>query len=295
MRALRLRFAPVAVGVAVVGLGGLTGCPKYNPDGDCQRICQRLTACGLLPSPLGGGDDPQANCLDRCRLTDPATFDEIAMCGSKHPDAEASSFEELWCGEGDTACRLTASCLTQTFPGSGVLGRSTADVTVAEEAAADGGAQAAEEPGDSTCQAPAMLVEAASRELCAQLGIQTLTVALHQLSPPPPLTVACADQLPEPIHFGNLMPGPTQPEIQVRWVAPAAAVDGGVSSAAAGTAVCRAFFGPRVVLRAGQRTVLSVALPTTLATLSSTGHDCQSGTTGTTNVMADGATPEAGD
>src|ERR1700722_5033906 len=95
MRRKGLALAPL--------LAFLAGCDASTHD-QCMDACNALTACGLLPSPLGAGDNLVANCIDRCVNSDPTTRGAIETCtGSAEAGAETigDNLARSWCGEAD--------------------------------------------------------------------------------------------------------------------------------------------------------------------------------------------------
>jgi hypothetical protein len=56
------------------------GCDESPQALECQTLCKRLLECRYLPSPLGTGTDPRANCEERCELSATATSNAVRAC-----------------------------------------------------------------------------------------------------------------------------------------------------------------------------------------------------------------------
>lgn len=239
------RNSLLAIASAIV----LSGCPAENSDSTCTAFCDVAVRCGILPSPLGSGDDrntQQANCRARCRLSDEVSFTTITRCAVPlPPDA---STEALWCGDGTAVCAGLDACLASNFPMADV----TAEAAVSVYLIAGTGA-AANQPA-ATCEPspdPSTFSAAIS---CSddQLEIETISVTLVQRLPLLVNALDCAAASAAPILVEGLSAGPVQPS---------ADVEAGVGIAR--TRLCRRFYGGRVILAGGSVGVTSIAIPTT--------------------------------
>src|SRR6187402_2825856 len=66
----------------MLGLG-LVHCAPGATHPECQRACEELENCGLLPSLFGAGPNREANCVERCsREQEPEAVDADGSGGS---------------------------------------------------------------------------------------------------------------------------------------------------------------------------------------------------------------------
>jgi hypothetical protein len=82
-------------------------CLQEYDDDDCERACEVLESCDLLPSALGVGDDgPDAedNCQPRCEQSESNPRERVLAC------TRASE------------CSEVKACLDAEFPGYGFAG-----------------------------------------------------------------------------------------------------------------------------------------------------------------------------
>ena len=113
------------------------GCAETHSHADCRNLCKDLSRCNYLPSPLGTGDDPQAqvdNCIARCELTTGRSADAVRECQTE-VDFDAP--------KDDTACGKLRNCLVQAA-GVPILGKGDVALLVT---AGDGG---------PSCECPAL-------------------------------------------------------------------------------------------------------------------------------------------
>ncbi|MCP4680262.1 MAG: hypothetical protein GY854_33175 [Deltaproteobacteria bacterium] len=77
----------------------------------CEKICEKLEKCEMLPSVLGSGnkEEAAANCKLRCEVTSGETRGDIENCLSGIDDAGLA-----WCEE-DTPCLYAQGCLLELF------------------------------------------------------------------------------------------------------------------------------------------------------------------------------------
>ena len=104
-------------------LGGAASCSLTTDNPECPGLCQLLADCGVLPSALGnstGKFSDQANCEQRCALTEASIRDDINQC--------SKDVDRTWCQERNS-CRSFAACLEARFPDQQATG--VAQVTVA--------------------------------------------------------------------------------------------------------------------------------------------------------------------
>jgi hypothetical protein len=266
-------------------------CLKLESDTACTTACENAEQCGLLPSPLGAagqGVTDQQNCIDRCNVTSPDQRTVVTSC--TNVDAALDGRAMAWCGDGVTsgsgACDQIASCLTQAL-GEGILGQSALSIVLAP----GGDAEApADVPDASTCVAcnsqcggKVCDSRACGGALGAQnatswcVSVQAATAQLFYISGTRQVfgpTVACSDGLDRASVFDSLSPGPFRAGVKIRGASQADA--GNVEGGAPTAPYCWVFYGPKVVLGAGEtdQTVVGLLEP---GVLSSRGgvHTCE--------------------
>lgn len=106
------------------------GCADEKVSTICRRACARAQLCGLLPSSLGGGDDPLDNCRERCSLSDDNDKGvQAAVIECMQASEPPTHFESDWC-EDRSQCAAAAGCLRGRLPGS-TLGQASLTVQLA--------------------------------------------------------------------------------------------------------------------------------------------------------------------
>lgn len=167
-----------------------TAC-QPDPSAACEKLCERLNYCELLPSPLGAGttkDEWTANCEARCVETeDEQIVRDVNECLRGVVDSDApppENKEILWCDSGTRSppqCGMAAECLVQRFNDSTILGEGKVEllaVEADEDNSVEGGA-----PRHLQCHAAVedqhtRAVSAAG--LCGQLGATGITAFANQ-------------------------------------------------------------------------------------------------------------------
>jgi hypothetical protein len=259
----------VALAAALLAL---VQCSESATARRCQQACARLNACGLLPSPLGGGLDSQDNCQSRCQESDQPSDSNLqsAVLDCVLPSESGTGigdFGRSWCGApldatteaNDGLCAQVAACLSRTNPSGSILGQSSLTVLVAGNA--DGGSPlpTAEGPGCATSCCDAAQETPTDPSWCLAVGARSIQAFVVQESNATlGATQTCAAALTNPTLFPGLTPGLARPGLYVagQTVAPAPP-DGGDADAEAGvgsSAYCWVFWGEQVVTRAGATT-----------------------------------------
>jgi hypothetical protein len=259
-------------------LVSLAGCTSTSTRDVCAGACDALSACGLLPSPLGAGDQLVGNCTERCVSSDPVARSAIETCtGTAEAGAETlgDNLERSWCGEvdgsasGDEACSRVAACLGRAFAGTSILGEAALTVLVTTN-----GDAAAPVPTDDTCQAAVGAEAPPTVDWCAGVGARSVQAFAVQestaiLGP----SQTCAAAISSPTTFTPLKPGLVRPGVLVQGeqvipvdaggdaegsvdVADGSMPEGGTT----GVAFCWVFWGEQVVARAGTTQTANVPL-----------------------------------
>ncbi len=237
-RTLRLLAAPLAL---------LAGCARDLGVADevraeCQRICDRLDRCGLLPSALGSGEGREAegHCALRCELTESRLRSDVSACLlDPEPGRRPSSAGDCapWRG-GESVCLSARDCLRTVFAadvpvvGTGDLvvrfgvgevraGAAGGDCRPARVSAADEGVL---EPVRSRAgqESPDRCTPLASGDWCAALNVGSVRVFVLQDGRAEERAAAsCETALSGESRFRNLMPGTARPGAKLAGACPA--------------------------------------------------------------------------
>jgi hypothetical protein len=265
MGALRRIAATVAV---LAALAGLAECNDDATARSCEAACARIQACGLLPSPLGAGPDPQENCSSRCEESDPTLRSAALDCALP---AEAGrgigDFGRSWCGAPtdaaieslDGLCSQVAVCLSRVNSGGAILGQ--ASLTVLAAGLADGGSPlpTAEDLGcTTTCCTPAQ-EPPTDPSWCTLVGARSVQAfVVQQANATLGGSQTCAAALTTPTSFSEVTPGLARPGLYVMGQsmigAPSDAGEAGTDAAIVSPSYCWVFWGNQVVVRAGSGT-----------------------------------------
>lgn len=107
----------------------------------CERLCERLNQCELLPSPLGAGNTSSewtANCEARCFETQDASIvRDVNEClrGVVDPSSDEQNEQSLWCdsdGRDPPQCAVAAECMVQLLGDLTILGEGKVEVLAVE-------------------------------------------------------------------------------------------------------------------------------------------------------------------
>lgn len=255
---------PRSIDLALVALLS-AGCSK--PNEQCATTCELLGACGLLPSPLGAGQDPYDNCKERCNQTDPGVREPIFACVD-NSDIFSAPSARSWCGpaEGSTrepedgVCLALATCMNRSLPNTDVLGQSSVSVLVV---GGDSNSGALPSPREVDCQDQSSVNTPVPVDWCAQVGARTIQpFVLQESAAVMAPAESCGLALTTATTFAPITPGLVRPGIYVvgQTATPmsdagnAAGIaeppDGGAPDASA-SQYCWVFWGDQVVAQAG--------------------------------------------
>jgi hypothetical protein len=160
------------------------GCGDDDADA-CSTFCKELGDCHYLPSSLGGGASPVANCTDRCERSAGGTSAELARDRCLKVDA--------------AACDLLGTCLDTNLPGTGARG--VGEATVAFRVDMPSGI----EQGPFT----------ASDTFCQRLGHAEITLTSANLPTSNILRVSCEEALGEGFTQIQLPAGQYSPVVKI--------------------------------------------------------------------------------
>lgn len=247
------------LGVATL-LAVAVGCQPPSSEADCSETCERLDACGFLPSPIAPkleGIDLLDSCKERCIASDPELVEELQSCAAVVRPSPA-----LWCaptnGKG-SACEQAATCMQKLvapeFPITGkVTLRLEARTGALPHKDPPKDCQAAEQGEEDGMTLPAV------SNLCDrnQLGVDEIEYFVLQGGTElPPKHYPCAAGLERGAEF-TLKPGPVIAGVRVQGTI-YVTTDGGTEQAEPRLG-CFTYYAGASILRAGTDVKLPIYL-----------------------------------
>jgi hypothetical protein len=244
---VRARSAPLAL-LGALGLAIAGGCFNANDAATCGRFCDLAATCGMLPSPLGLDRD---DCASRCAISDGVSFTTLTDCWRRAaPDAGTAN---LWCqaSDGPPVCAAFDACIESSYPGADVTGQSSLRVAFVPTPPANP-AVVARDANDGMCEvSPSISSPPPTADACAALHIQSMTILVEERAETVVTTLPCSSSTLQDLVIPGLHPGALRPIVEL------------LALPDSGSAQCRRFYGPRVVVAADHNASSAVPIPTT--------------------------------
>jgi hypothetical protein len=243
------------------------GCQSPSSEADCESTCERLDACGFLPSPIApqlGGTDLLESCKERCIASDPDLVEEMHSCAAVvRPESQA-----LWCtarNGKDSPCQQAATCMQQLVAPDFPI---TGEVALRLEART--GASAESAPQTQTPLAACLAAEPSEEDgatmlalspLCDHIGVDEIEYFVQQGGTEQPAKhYPCAAGLERGAEF-TLKPGPVIAGVRLQGTIHVEVEQDAGTTQTEPRPGCITYYAGASILRAGTDVKLPIYLP----------------------------------